>query len=50
VVEQDNGRDQSFQTILSGKVPAPKSTLTFMKEIAQTGRAVTIAELKKDNQ
>ncbi len=55
VVEQDNdstraiyGRDQSFQTILSGKVPAPKSTLSFMKAIVQTGRAGTIAELNKD--
>jgi lipid-binding SYLF domain-containing protein len=57
VVEQDNdstraiyGRDQSFRTILSGKVPAPKSTLTFMKAIAQTDRAGTIAELKRDKQ
>ena len=41
-------RDQSFQTILSGKVSAPKFTLSFMKAIAQTGRAGTIAELKKD--
>jgi Uncharacterized conserved protein len=57
VVEQDNdstraiyGRDQSFQTILSGKVPAPKSTLSFMKAIAQTGRAGTVAELNRDKQ
>ncbi len=57
VVEQDNdstraiySRDQSFQTILSGKVSAPKSTLSFMKAIAQTGRAGTIAELKRDKQ
>jgi lipid-binding SYLF domain-containing protein len=57
VVEQDTdstraiyGRDQSFQTILSGKVSAPKSTLSFMKAISQTGRAGTIAELKRDKQ
>jgi lipid-binding SYLF domain-containing protein len=57
VVEQDidstraiYGRDQSFQTILSGKISAPKSTLSFMKAIAQTGRAGTVAELKRDKQ
>jgi lipid-binding SYLF domain-containing protein len=57
VVEQDidstraiYGRDQSFQTILSGKVSPPKSTLSFMKAIAQTSRAGTVAELKRDKQ
>jgi lipid-binding SYLF domain-containing protein len=55
VVEQDNdsthaiyGRDRSFQAILSGKVSAPKSTLSFMKAIAQTDHASTIAEAKED--
>jgi SH3 domain-containing YSC84-like protein 1 len=53
VVEQDNdstraiyGHDLSFRTILSGKISAPKSTQSFMKAIAETGRAGTIAELK----
>ncbi len=53
VVEQDNdstlaiyGHDLSFRTILSGKISAPKSTQNFMKAIAETGRAGTIAELK----
>ena len=57
VVEQDNdstqaiyGRDRSFQSILSGKVRAPKSTLSFMRAIAATGHAGTIAELKMDKQ
>ena len=55
VVQQDNdstrtiyGRDRSFRTILSGKVRAPKSTLDFMKAIADTGRAATIAEVRAD--
>jgi SH3 domain-containing YSC84-like protein 1 len=55
VVEQDNdstraiyGHDLSFRTILSGKISAPKSTQNFMKAIAETGRAGTIAELKTD--
>jgi len=53
VVQQDNdstlaiyGRDRSFQAILSGKVRAPKSTMDFMKAIAQTDHAATIAEVK----
>jgi SH3 domain-containing YSC84-like protein 1 len=55
VVEQDSdstrtiyGRDRSFRTILSGKVRAPKSTLGFMKAVADTGRAATIAEVRAD--
>lgn len=57
VVEQDNdstqaiyGRDRSFQAVLSGKVRAPKATLSFMRAIAATGRAGTVAELKTDKQ
>jgi lipid-binding SYLF domain-containing protein len=55
VVQQDEdstrtiyGRDRSFRTILSGKVRAPKSTLDFMKAVADTGRAATIAEVRAD--
>jgi lipid-binding SYLF domain-containing protein len=55
VVQQDDdstrtiyGRDRSFRTILSGKVRAPKSTLDFMKAVADTGRAATIAEVRAD--
>ena len=55
VVEQDSdstrtiyGRDISFRAILSGKVRAPKSTASFMKTIAETGRAGTIAEVSAD--
>src|ERR1700751_3135262 len=39
------GRDRSFQSILSGKVRAPKSTLSFMKAIDETGRAGTVAQV-----
>jgi SH3 domain-containing YSC84-like protein 1 len=55
VIEQDSdstraiyGGDPAFQTILAGKVTPPKSTLGFMKAVADTGRAGTIAELRKD--
>jgi SH3 domain-containing YSC84-like protein 1 len=55
VVEQDSdstrtiyGRDISFRAILSGKVRAPKSTAAFMRTIAETGRAGTIAEVSAD--
>jgi SH3 domain-containing YSC84-like protein 1 len=55
VVEQDvdstraiYGRDRSFRSILSGDVHAPKSTLGFMKAVADTGRAGTIAEVSAD--
>ena len=53
LVEQDNdstraiyGRDRSFKTILSGKVAPPRSTLGFMKAVAATGHAATVAEAK----
>jgi SH3 domain-containing YSC84-like protein 1 len=52
VIEQDAdstraiyGRDQSFRSILSGRVRSPKSTLSFMRAIAATGRAGTLAEV-----
>jgi lipid-binding SYLF domain-containing protein len=55
VVQQDNdstraiyGQDASFRAILSRKVHAPKSTLSFMKTIAETGRQATIAEAGAD--
>jgi SH3 domain-containing YSC84-like protein 1 len=55
VVEQDNdstraiyGRNRAFRSILSGEVAPPESTLGFMKAVADTGRAGTIAELGKD--
>jgi lipid-binding SYLF domain-containing protein len=51
VVEQDSdstraiyGRDRSFRTILSGRIPAPRSTIGFMNAVAATGRASAIAE------
>lgn len=51
VVEQDNdstraiyGRARSFRTILSGKLAAPKSTVAFMKAIADVDHAGTLAE------
>ncbi len=55
MVEQDNdstraiyGRDRAFRPILSGRVAPPKSTLRFMKAVADTGRAAAIAELRED--
>lgn len=55
VVEQDSdstraiyGRDRAFHAILSGRVAAPKSTMGFMKAIAETGRAGTIAKVSAD--
>jgi lipid-binding SYLF domain-containing protein len=42
------GRDLSFESILSGKVRAPKATLSFMKAIDETGRAGTVAEVSAD--
>jgi len=55
VVEQDNdstraiyGRDQAFRTILSGGVAPPNCALHFMKAVADTGCAATIAELRED--
>jgi SH3 domain-containing YSC84-like protein 1 len=57
VVEEDTdstraiyGRDQSFQSILSGNARAPKSTLGFMRAIAETDHAATIAEAKPDRE
>ena len=57
VVEQDNdstraiyGRDPSFRSVLSGKVAAPKSTMGFMKAIADTDRAGTLAEATPGHQ
>ena len=51
VVEQDQdstraiyGHHPSFHAILSGQVPAPKSTLRFMNEIAKTARTSAIAQ------
>src|SRR5271154_432691 len=55
VVEPDDdstraiyGREVSFRSILSGDVHAPKSTLGFMKAVADAGRAGTIAEVRED--
>jgi lipid-binding SYLF domain-containing protein len=55
VVQQDSdstravyGSDPSFESILSGKVSPPKSTLAFMKAIAETGRAGAVAEVSVD--
>lgn len=55
VVEQDNdstraiyGRDRSFRSILSGRITAPKSTVGFMKAIAETSHAATLAEVRTD--
>jgi SH3 domain-containing YSC84-like protein 1 len=42
------GRDLSYQSILSGEVRPPKSTLNFMKAVAETGRAGTTAEVSAD--
>jgi lipid-binding SYLF domain-containing protein len=51
VVEQDDdstlaiyGRNASFHSILAGHVRAPKSTLNFMKAIAQIAHTSAIAE------
>lgn len=51
VVQQDDdstfaiyGRNASFHSILSGQVRPPKSTLTFMKAIAEIAHASEIAE------
>ncbi len=39
------GREVSFRSILSGDIQAPKSTLDFMKAIADAGHAGTVAEV-----
>jgi lipid-binding SYLF domain-containing protein len=51
VVEQDAdstraiyGRDRSFRSILSGRVAAPKSTLGFMRAVAETNHAAVVAD------
>jgi lipid-binding SYLF domain-containing protein len=53
VVEQDEdstraiyGHDRSFHAILSGTVPAPRSTLSFMNAISKTAHTSAIAEAK----
>lgn len=55
VVQQDEdstraiyGRDASFRSILSGNIRAPKSTLGFMKAVADAGRAGTIAQVNTE--
>jgi lipid-binding SYLF domain-containing protein len=55
VVQQDEdstraiyGRDVSFRSILSGDVRAPKSTLGFMRAVADAGRAATIAQVNAE--
>lgn len=57
VVEQDAdstraiyGRDPSFRAILSGRVHAPKSTLSFMRAVTEAGREGTIAETNPGQQ
>jgi lipid-binding SYLF domain-containing protein len=57
VVEQDvdstraiYGRDASFRSILSGRVSAPKSTLSFMRAVGEIGRAGTLAEANPGQQ
>lgn len=57
VVEQDAdstraiyGSDPSFRTILSGRARAPKSTLSFIRAVTETGREGTIAEANPDQQ
>jgi lipid-binding SYLF domain-containing protein len=39
------GREVSFRSILSGDIQAPKSSLDFMKAIADAGHAGTVAEV-----
>ncbi len=53
VVEQDEdstraiyGSDPSFHAVLSGEVPAPKSTLNFLEAISQVARTSAFAEAK----
>ena len=57
VVEQDAdstraiyGRDRSFRSILSGDVHAPRSTQSFLRVVAEMGRAGTIAEANPGQQ
>jgi len=53
VVEQDEdstraiyGSNPSFHAVLSGEVPAPKSTLNFLKAISQVAHTSAVAEAK----
>lgn len=57
VVEQDAdstnaiyGRDTSFHSVLSGRVRAPRSTLTFLRALREMSHAGTIAEEKESQQ
>ena len=57
VVEQDNdstiaiyGRGHTFKSILSGNVPAPSSTLAFMRSINRTAHISRVAEDKTAGQ
>jgi lipid-binding SYLF domain-containing protein len=54
VVEQDAdstraiyGRNRSFRAVLSGRVAAPGSTLGFLRAVAATDHAGTLAEAKQ---
>ena len=53
VVEQDEdstraiyGRGHSFHAVLSGEVPAPSSTLKFLKAISEAAHTSAVAEAK----
>ncbi|MGD0368886.1 MAG: lipid-binding SYLF domain-containing protein [Acidobacteriaceae bacterium] len=57
VVEQDAdsthaiyGGDPSFRAILSGDIRAPRSTLSFVQAVVETGRAGTVAEATPEQQ
>jgi lipid-binding SYLF domain-containing protein len=56
VVEQDDdstraiyGKHMRFRSVLSGKVPTPKSADAFMTAVSQAGHQAKIAEAKEDN-
>jgi SH3 domain-containing YSC84-like protein 1 len=56
VVEQDNdstraiyGKDMKFHSILSGKVPTPKSADAFVKAVSDARQQAHVAEVKEDN-
>lgn len=53
VLEQDKdstraiyGRDRSFRATLSGQVPAPQSTLAFLRTVAHTAHTSAVADAK----
>jgi SH3 domain-containing YSC84-like protein 1 len=55
VVEQDNdstraiyGKNIEFRSILSGKVPTPRSADAFLKAVSDAGQQAHIAEVKED--